>query len=52
MISTKEKFSNLIKEQNLEIFGGPFVVKNFLKNVGDYLNWNTVLNTCYVIGGF
>ena len=42
MTSTKEKFSNLIKEQNLEIFGGPFVVKNFLKNVEDYLNWNTL----------
>ena len=38
----KEKFSNLIKEQNLNFFDDPFVVKNFLKNVEDYLNWNTL----------
>ena len=43
MDGIKEKFSNLIKDQNLEIFDGPFVVKNFLKNVEDYLNWN-ILN--------
>ena len=42
MIDIKEKFSNLIKQQNLNIFDGPFVVKNFLKNVEDYLNWNTL----------
>ena len=42
MDNTKEKFSNLIKAQNLNIFDGPFVVKNFLKNVKDYLNWNTL----------
>ena len=38
MTDIKEKFSNLIEEQNLKISGGPFVVKNFLKNVEDYLN--------------
>ena len=38
----KEKFSNLIKEQNLNFCDDPFVVKNFLKNVEDYLNWNTL----------
>ena len=37
-----KKFSNLIKEQNLNFFDDPFVVKNFLKNVEDYLNWNTL----------
>jgi len=42
MSEVKEKFSNLIKDQNLNIFDGPFVVKNFLKNVKDYLNWNTL----------
>ena len=42
MSEVKEKFSNLIKDQNLNIFDGPFVVKNFLKNVEDYLNWNTL----------
>ncbi len=42
MINTKENFSNLINQQNLKIFDGPFVVKNFLKNVKDYLNWNTL----------
>jgi len=42
MIDIKEKFRNLIEEENLKINGGPFVVKNFLKNVEDYLNWNTL----------
>ena len=42
MSKIKEKFSNLIKQQNLNIFDGPFVVKNFLKNVEDYLNWDTL----------
>jgi len=42
MAGIKEKFSNLIKEQNLNFFDDPFVVKNFLKNVEDYLNWNTL----------
>ena len=42
MSEVKEKFSNLIKRQHLNIFDGPFVVKNFLKNVEDYLNWNTL----------
>ena len=36
MVNIKEKFSNLIEEQNLNIFDVPFVVKNFLKNVKDY----------------
>ena len=35
MIDIKEKFRDLIKDQNLEIFDVPFVVKNFLKNVED-----------------
>ena len=38
----KEKFRGLIEEQNFNTFDGPFVVKNFLKNVEDYLNWNTL----------
>ena len=38
----KEKFSNLIKDQNLNIFGDPFVIEGFLKNIEDYLNWNTL----------
>ena len=42
MAGIKEKFSNLIKEQNLNFCDDPFVVKNFLKNVEDYLNWNTL----------
>ena len=42
MSEVKEKFRDLIEEQNLNIFDGPFVVKNFLKNVEDYLNWNTL----------
>jgi len=42
MTDIKEKFSNLIKKQNLNIFDGPFVVKNFLENVKDYCNWNTL----------
>ena len=42
MSEVKEKFRNLIEEQNLNISDGPFVVKNFLKNVEDYLNWNTL----------
>jgi len=42
MIDIKEKFRDLIKDQNFNIFDGPFVVKNFLKNVEDYLNWNTL----------
>ena len=42
MIDIKEKFRNLIEDENLKINGGPFVVKNFLKNVEDYLNWNTL----------
>ena len=42
MSEVKEKFNNLIKRQHLNIFDGPFVVKNFLKNVEDYLNWNTL----------
>ncbi len=42
MNEVKEKFSNLIKQQNLNIFDDPFVVKNFLKNAEDYLNWNTL----------
>ena len=42
MSEVKEKFRNLIGEQNLHIFDGPFVIENFLKNVEDYLNWNTL----------
>ena len=42
MISIKEKFNNLIKEQKLNTSDDPFVVKNFLKNAEDYLNWNTL----------
>ena len=42
MSEVKEKFRDLIEEQNLNISDGPFVVKNFLKNVEDYLNWNTL----------
>ena len=38
MSEVKEKFRDLIEEQNLNISDGPFVVKNFLKNVEDYLN--------------
>ena len=42
MVDVKERFSNLIKEQNLNFFDDPFVIKNFLKDVEDYLNWNTL----------
>jgi hypothetical protein len=42
MSEVKEKFRDLIENQNLLIDGSPFVVKNFLKNVEDYLNWNTL----------
>ena len=42
MVNIKEKFSNLIEEQNLKLFDGPFVVRDFLKNVENYLNWNTL----------
>ena len=42
MISIKENFSNLIKEQSLNVSDDPFVVKNFLKTAEDYLNWNTL----------
>ena len=42
MISIKENFSNLIKEHSLNVSDDPFVVKNFLKNAEDYLNWNTL----------
>ena len=42
MSEVKEKFRDLIEEQNLNISDGPFVVKNFLKNVEDYLNWDTL----------
>ena len=37
MADTKEKFSNLIKNQNLNIFDDPFVVKNFLENDKIYI---------------
>ena len=42
MSEVKEKFNNLIKDQSLHIFDDPFVIKDFLKNVEDYLNWNTL----------
>ena len=45
MTNIKEKFRDLIKDQNLEIFDVPFVVKNFLKNVEDYLNFVLQLNS-------
>ena len=50
MSEVKEKFRDLIEEQNLNIFDGPFVVKNFLKNVEDYLNWNTLNDAINSVG--
>ena len=42
MSDVKDKFKDLIEAQNFSSFDGPFVVRNFLKNIEDYLSWNTL----------